>query len=315
MSQQFSHWEASESKAKVEKPKDPAPTVRDWVSAPAVVPKKGIPEKEVDIYANAVCHDLCSSDLYCFHFMILQEHSGRPTSHHRGPLIGQPTPLPASATEPKHKPSCETKLLAEHQSKMRKTKRDEEKAAVAAKEADKVAKAAAKAAKNQEKETKKQQKEALKADKAKQKDKHVETTGSSHSKAPEAKLPRKRKIAEPTQEPGHAKLDSPNVAKRGLARVTETPCKIRDPTGKVATPAKIKQRRKREEKAAQALLKLRRQKELLADLKDLPLPQDESKLTLDCIYECAVPCLVQSIKISFLDHDGIDVVTNYHVWT
>eukprot|EP00435_Cladocopium_sp_Y103_P065993 s53_g28.t1 len=174
--------------------------------------------------------------------------------------------------------SKDTQKLPEQQSKMRKTKREEEKAQIAAKEAQKVEKANAKAAKEHEKQKKREEKAAAKAAK-KTKDEKKENleTGGSDSKGPAAPKTRKRKQVE-------AKEDPPRV---GRARLTETPCKIRDPHGNHTprgnpTPAKIKQRRKREEKAKQALAKLRRQKELLPDLKDVAEPDDESKMTLEC---------------------------------
>jgi hypothetical protein len=82
-----------------------------------------------------------------------------------------------------------------------------------------------------------------------------------------------------------------------------TPCKVWDPHGKSspkkgknadkvmkestpgkkpeATPKKVKERRKREAKALQALMKLKRQKQLLTHvLNDLTEPQDEGKMIL-----------------------------------
>ena len=154
-----------------------------------------------------------------------------------------------------------------------KNKKAEEKAQIAAKEAAKEAKADAKAAKARENQKKKEEKAALKVKKKNddetQKKQKVET-GASDSKDPAARKSCKRKV-----EP---KENSPRV---GRARLTETPCKIRDPHGNAATPAKIKQKRKREEKAKQSLAKLRRQKEFLPDLKDLTELDDESKMTLE----------------------------------
>ena len=110
---------------------------------------------------------------------------------------------------------------------------------------------------------------AMKKNDDETKKKQKTETGASNSKEPAGRKSQKRKV--------ETKEDSPKV---GRARLTETPCKIRDPHGN-ATPAKIKQRRKREQKAKQALAKLRRQKELLPDLKDLTEPDDESKMTLE----------------------------------
>ena len=208
--------------------------------------------------------------------LIWQDHGQRARGGdvHRGPLISQPVPLPAAAAmEPNiAQDSKDTQKLVELQSKMRKTKREEEKAQIAAKEAAKEAKADAKAAKARENQKKREEKAALKAMKKNDdetKKKQKTETGASNSKEPAGRKSQKRKV--------ETKEDSPKV---GRARLTETPCKIRDPH-RNATPAKFKQRRKREQKAKQALAKLRRQKELLPDLKDLTEPDDESKMTLE----------------------------------
>ena len=69
-----------------------------------------------------------------------------------------------------------------------------------------------------------------------------------------------------------------------MATIAGTPCKVWDPHGK--TPKKVKERRKREDKAKQSLLKLQRQKELIpTELADLPEPKDEDKMILNCTIE------------------------------
>ena len=231
-------------------------------------------------------HDARLNDL-CF----FQETSEKPTGHDsklsKGPLIPRPVPLPPALAKFAKPVEPQQMDIAAEQAAMRKRKKEEQKAAIAAKEAEKNEKQKAKVEKEQEmqakraererkkaeKEAKRQEKEEMKKSKRESMPKPSVAAGSNETeKAADMKKPsRKGKNAE--KEDGKARKPRKNG-------IMETPCKIWDPHGR-KTPKKVLERRKRESKAQSALAKLRRNRELLPDmLADLEEPKDEGKLNL-----------------------------------
>ena len=177
--------------------------------------------------------------------------------------------------------SHETSALVVEQAGMRKRRKLEQKAEIAAKEAEKEAKASQKATKMAEKEEKKAAREAKKAMKEeKAKVKQAKENMDSVPAAGSSKDAKRKRRAAVDPEKAGEKTTPKKATKTRASKLKDTPCKIWDPKG---TPSKVKAkaRQKREEKAHQALAKLRRQRALLPEeLRDLKEPQDESKLNL-----------------------------------
>ena len=96
---------------------------------------------------------------------------------------------------------------------------------------------------------------------------------------------RKRKTPEDGEEKPARKCRGKHILSATPCKVWGTPAKPKANkklnSDKKGTPKKVKERRKREHKAQQSLVKLRRQKKLLPKaLHDLPEPTDESKMIL-----------------------------------
>ena len=190
--------------------------------------------------------------------------------------------------------------IAAEQAAMRKRKKEEQKAAVAAKEAEKNEKQKAKAEKEQEMQAKRAERERKKAEKEA---KRQEKEEAKKSKKESVLKPSAAAGASATEEavemkkPSRKGTDTEKApAKTRKARKTgimETPCKVWNPHGN-QTPKNVLERWKREMKAENGLAKLRRSRELLPDmLADLEEPKDESKMNLiltlinKCVQTCA----------------------------
>lgn len=241
----------------------------------------------------------------------------------RGPSIPGPVQLPPALEDTGPTPKSGVQSIVKDQAQMRKNRRNEAKAAAAAKEAEKAAKLVEKEEKERQKEERKRAREEKQKEKQnrmappqapatrgrKRQAEPAEASGHSDAKPsekkPETNKTRKVTPAEKQDEHDDKKkpkkpepaasakkamtpcetTEKPEKGRRAkLATIMGTPCKVWDPHGK--TPRKVRERRKREDKAKQSLLKLQRQKELIpAELADLPEPKDEDKMILNCTSE------------------------------
>lgn len=238
----------------------------------------------------------------------------------RGPSIPGPAKLPPALEDTGPTPKSGVQSIVKDQAQMRKNRRDEAKAAAAAKEAEKATKLAQKEEKERQKEERKRAREEKQREKQnqmvppqapatkgrKRQSEPAVASGHSDAKPHEKKPTNKRQKATPAEKqdehddkekpkkpepaqkakkPAHETTEKPEKSRRTkMATIAGTPCKVWDPHGK--TPKKVKERRKREDKAKQSLLKLQRQKELIpTELADLPEPKDEDKMILNCTIE------------------------------
>lgn len=210
----------------------------------------------------------------------------------RGALVKSPVELASgSKVLPVQAPN-----IVKEQAQMRKRVKDAEKAELVAKQKEKErkeneklerqkekdAKKAEKAAKQLEKEKQKKQQDGHKEKKEKPKRKAAEVLdekGGLESKGGEKKRKKDKKTDEGKEQP-------PSRDQRS------TPYKMWK-----GTPSKINRKQKREQKALQALLKLRQQKTLLPALLDLVEPVDENKMSYTILPKDGCPQGASSILV------------------